>query len=119
MASSAPPAFLPQLVQLVQPVSVLPDQLMRQATERSPPPQRGGRSGAIAPTPHPLSTPGESTGGEFLVLNDASSLPLQLMRTPPGEGAGGRIHRQLAGPKRPGPPREGRGGSGVIHAFSS
>ena len=70
MASTAPPAFLPQLVQLVQSVSVLPDQL----TERSPP--------------------------------------------PPREGAGGRVHRQLAGPKRPDSPREGRGGDGgVIHAF--
>ncbi|KAF7007396.1 hypothetical protein CFC21_022342 [Triticum aestivum] len=120
MASAAPPAFLPQLVQLVQPVSVLPDQLMRQAAERSPPPQREGCSGAIGPTRQPPSAPAESTGGEVMVLNDASSLAPQLRPTPPGEGAGGRIHRQLAGPKRPGPPREGRGGGGgVIHAFSS
>ncbi|KAE8812358.1 hypothetical protein D1007_10717 [Hordeum vulgare] len=89
MASSAPPAFLPQLV---QPVSVLPDQ--------------------------PPSAPAEGTGGQVMVLNDASSLPLQLMRTPPGEGAGGRIHRQLARPRPPGPPRQGHGGDGgAIHAI--
>ncbi|XBI53472.1 hypothetical protein VPH35_035699 [Triticum aestivum] len=115
MASTAPPAFLPQLVQLVQSVSVLPDQL----TERSPPPQREGRSGAIAPTLQPPSAPVEGTGGQVMVLNDASSLAPQLRRTSPGEGASGRIHRQLAGPKRP-DPREGRGGGGgAIHAFSS
>ncbi|KAM3364527.1 hypothetical protein ACQJBY_014710 [Aegilops geniculata] len=115
MASAAPPSLLPQLVQLVQSVSVLPNQL----TERSPPPQREGRSGAIGPMRQPPSAPAESTGGEVMVLNDASSLAQQLMRTPPGEGAGGRIHRQLAGPKRP-DPREGRGGGGgAIHAFSS